>query len=132
MREPYELYQRLTIREREILSMLPQSLSVKQIARDLSLSRFTINQHIRSVYLKIGATNRIEAVVFYLGYLAHQGSTSDGTRLEDGKSFNCSREASADPCRRLVCMVGRFCEMKAKGRDTEHCHSVMDRSGDEL
>lgn len=52
----------LTEREIEILTLLPDSLSISEIARELYLSPNTIKTHTRSIYRKLGATSRAEAV----------------------------------------------------------------------
>lgn len=51
----------LTPREREILTLLAQGRANKDIARELALTEITIKSHLRSVYRKIGVTNRTQA-----------------------------------------------------------------------
>jgi DNA-binding NarL/FixJ family response regulator len=57
-----ELIEQLTPREREILELLAQGLANKQIALELEISEHTVKFHISSIYAKLGATNRMEAV----------------------------------------------------------------------
>lgn len=52
----------LTPRETEILQYVAQGLTNKQIARNLSISEHTVKFHISSIYSKLGASNRTEAV----------------------------------------------------------------------
>lgn len=52
----------LTERESEILSLLAQRLSNKEIAARLSITPGTVKQHISHIFEKFGATNRREAV----------------------------------------------------------------------
>ncbi len=52
----------LTPREREVLQLLARGLANKQIAAQLGLSENTVKFHISSVYAKLGAGNRAEAV----------------------------------------------------------------------
>jgi two-component system, NarL family, response regulator YdfI len=52
----------LTPRESEILQHVAQGLTNKQIAWKLSISEHTVKFHISSIYSKLGATNRTEAV----------------------------------------------------------------------
>jgi DNA-binding NarL/FixJ family response regulator len=59
----------LTPREKEVLQLLAQGLPNKQIAQRIGISENTIKYHISSIYSKLGASNRTEAV--RLG--AHQG-----------------------------------------------------------
>jgi DNA-binding NarL/FixJ family response regulator len=55
-------FEPLTPREGEILQHLAQGLTNKQIAWKLSISEHTVKFHISSIYGKLGATNRTEAV----------------------------------------------------------------------
>ena len=59
----------LTPREKEVLQLLAQGLPNKQIAQRIGISENTIKYHISSIYSKLGASNRTEAV--RLG--AHRG-----------------------------------------------------------
>jgi DNA-binding NarL/FixJ family response regulator len=52
----------LTAREREVLELLSQGLSNKQIARALTISEHTVKFHVSSLYAKLGATSRADAV----------------------------------------------------------------------
>lgn len=57
-----ELIEELTPREMEVLQLLAQGLANKQIAHELEISEHTVKFHISSIYAKLGATNRTEAV----------------------------------------------------------------------
>ncbi len=52
----------LTEREREVLQRIAQGLANKQIAAALGISEHTVKFHLSSIYNKLGATNRTEAV----------------------------------------------------------------------
>jgi DNA-binding NarL/FixJ family response regulator len=52
----------LTEREVEVLILLGQGLANKQIASELEISEHTIKFHVSSIYGKLGANNRAEAV----------------------------------------------------------------------
>lgn len=52
----------LTDREIEVLQLLAQGLANKQIAQMLNISTHTVKFHVSSIYNKLGATNRTEAV----------------------------------------------------------------------
>lgn len=56
------MYESLTERENEVLQLLAQGLANKQIALALGISEHTVKFHISSIYAKLGATNRTEAV----------------------------------------------------------------------
>ncbi len=52
----------LTPREREVLELLSEGLSARQVARRLSLSERTVNTHVANLYRKLGVSNRVQAV----------------------------------------------------------------------
>lgn len=54
--------QALTKRELEVLRLLFEGLTARQIAKRLGLSERTVNTHVANVYRKLGASNRIEAI----------------------------------------------------------------------
>jgi NarL family two-component system response regulator YdfI len=56
------LVEPLTARETEVLQHLAQGLANKQIAALLSISEHTVKFHVSSIYSKLGAANRTEAV----------------------------------------------------------------------
>ena len=59
---PEPLDEPLTARELEVLALLSQGLPNKLIARDLSISEHTVKFHISSIYTKLGASSRTDAV----------------------------------------------------------------------
>ena len=62
--EPIRLEEgeRLTTREREILTLLSEGHQNKIIASDLSLSEHTVKVHLQNLYRKLGVHNRTQAV----------------------------------------------------------------------
>lgn len=52
----------LTAREREVLLLLSEGLSNKLIARRLQISEHTVKFHVSSIYAKLGAASRTDAV----------------------------------------------------------------------
>ena len=52
----------LTQRESEVLQLLAQGLANKQIAVSLGISEHTVKFHVSSIYSKLGASSRTEAV----------------------------------------------------------------------
>ena len=52
----------LTERELEILGLVSEGLSVKQVATRLSLSPRTVETHLSKLYRKLGARNRVQAL----------------------------------------------------------------------
>jgi DNA-binding NarL/FixJ family response regulator len=53
----------LSAREREILTLVGQALSNRQIAARLSLTEATVKRHLRNVFVKLDAVSRIDAVI---------------------------------------------------------------------
>ncbi|MFT4289414.1 response regulator transcription factor [Nocardioides sp.] len=52
----------LTERESVVLAGLADSMSMEQLAQSLYVSRNTLKSHTRSLYLKLGAHSREEAL----------------------------------------------------------------------
>jgi DNA-binding CsgD family transcriptional regulator len=52
----------LSEREAEVLRLVAQGLSSKAIARHLILSPSTVNQHVKSIFNKLGVDTRAQAV----------------------------------------------------------------------
>jgi DNA-binding NarL/FixJ family response regulator len=57
-----DLVEPLTERESEVLQLLAQGLANKQIGVQLEISEHTVKFHVSSIYAKLGASNRAEAV----------------------------------------------------------------------
>src|SRR5690348_8971510 len=53
----------LTCRESDVLRLLARGLSNRLIARTLDISEKTVKNHLSSIYLKIGATDRTQAAL---------------------------------------------------------------------
>jgi DNA-binding CsgD family transcriptional regulator/GAF domain-containing protein len=64
MEEPDPLLQRLTQREREVLTHIVQGLTNKEIAAQLYLSPDTVKNHVVHIMEKLGAQDRTQAAVF--------------------------------------------------------------------
>jgi DNA-binding NarL/FixJ family response regulator len=62
--EPTVILERgpLTDRELEVLNLLAKGLANKQIAVSLGISEHTVKFHVSSIYSKLNATNRAEAI----------------------------------------------------------------------
>ncbi len=56
--------QDLTDREREVLSLLAQGLSTRDIAQTLSISPSTARNHIQNILHKLNVHSRLEAVAY--------------------------------------------------------------------
>ena len=58
--------EKLTPREQEILELLAKGYSDKEISQALGISEHTVNGHIKSIYVKLQAHSRAQAVAEYL------------------------------------------------------------------
>lgn len=52
----------LTEREKEVLQLLATGLTYGKIARELVVSPETIKMHLKKVYRKLNASNKVEAI----------------------------------------------------------------------
>ncbi|MEN6351710.1 MAG: response regulator transcription factor [Syntrophomonas sp.] len=62
-----EIIAALTVREREVLSLLGRSYSNQEIAETLCLSESTVKTHLRNVFHKLRVRNRSEAIALLYG-----------------------------------------------------------------
>lgn len=53
----------LTARQQDVLRALAQGSSNKQIARAMGISPTTVKKHLEAIFARMGATNRVQAVV---------------------------------------------------------------------
>lgn len=60
--EEREARSSLSSREQEVLVMISKGLTNKEIARVLSISQFTVRNHVNHILEKLGASDRTEAV----------------------------------------------------------------------
>ncbi len=58
---------RLTLREREILRLIDDGLSNKEIAQRLSLQTKTVKNHVSNILAKLGVSNRAAAAAALRG-----------------------------------------------------------------
>jgi LuxR family maltose regulon positive regulatory protein len=56
------VFEELTAREEAVLYLLPGELSAREIGSELGVTRNTIKTHTKSLYRKLGAAGRREAV----------------------------------------------------------------------
>jgi DNA-binding NarL/FixJ family response regulator len=61
-RESSEAASRLTPREREVLSLLADGRTVRQMGRLLGISPRTVERHVTALYRKLAVTSRVQAV----------------------------------------------------------------------
>jgi DNA-binding NarL/FixJ family response regulator len=61
-REGAEVAALLTPRELEILTLLADGLTMRQVARRLAISARTVETHVAKIYRKLGVRTRVQAV----------------------------------------------------------------------
>lgn len=61
--QPLPVLQKLTERELEILMLVAKGLSRTKIAKMLTISHYTVADHIRNIYQKLNIHSRVEAVL---------------------------------------------------------------------
>ncbi|HJT58814.1 MAG TPA: response regulator transcription factor, partial [Ktedonobacteraceae bacterium] len=77
-----EITEALTERETEVLQLLAQGRSNKEIARDLHVVEDTVKVHVKHILAKLGVQSRTQAVLcaMRLGLVP----TGQGKRLRNG------------------------------------------------
>ncbi|HEX7113757.1 MAG TPA: response regulator transcription factor [Steroidobacter sp.] len=61
--DPRTGHRALTPREREVLALLAEGLALKLVAARLGISEHTVKTHVGSLYEKLGASSRAEAIM---------------------------------------------------------------------
>jgi NarL family two-component system response regulator LiaR len=74
LRQPRPMYETLTQREREVLSLVIKGLGNAEIADSLTVSLSTAKSHVSSVLAKLGVSSRIEAIVMVLEHNINWGA----------------------------------------------------------
>jgi two-component system, NarL family, response regulator LiaR len=63
---PPDPLQPLSPRERDVLRLIAQGHSNRQIARDLAIGEETVKTHVRGILTKLGLQDRVQAAIFAL------------------------------------------------------------------
>ncbi|MDG1206951.1 MAG: response regulator transcription factor, partial [Pseudomonadales bacterium] len=59
--EDLKMLEQLTVREKEILSLIAKGWGVKEVGNLLEISTNTVSQHVKNLYSKLNVHNRAEA-----------------------------------------------------------------------
>lgn len=80
----YNCFERLSRRERQVLSSLMRGQSVREISRDAYVSVPTVRSQIRSILVKLGVSSQLGAVVlaYRSGWEAAEPDVEAGTERE--------------------------------------------------
>src|SRR3990172_2472917 len=76
--EAYPSAEALTEREKELLDLIKQGDSNKEIAQRLYLSVHTVEVHLRNIYSKLGVRSRLQAALRQESRVKGQGSGEQG------------------------------------------------------
>ena len=74
IRQPRPMFQSLTPREREVLSLMVEGKGNSEIADTLTISLSTTKSHVSSVLAKLGASSRTEVIVMILEHNFNWGT----------------------------------------------------------
>ena len=64
-------YDRLSVRERQVLDLAAEGMTTSQVAGHLSISTLTVRTHFKNIYSKLGVNSRTEAVIFAIQHKMH-------------------------------------------------------------
>ena len=57
-----DVYQAITIREKEVLNFLARGMTYKGISEKMEVSPETVKKHLKNIYRKLNVQNKIEAL----------------------------------------------------------------------
>jgi DNA-binding CsgD family transcriptional regulator len=78
----------LTARERQVARMLLAGATTEHIAERMVISRHTLRDHIKTIYVKFGVTSRPEftALLLHEETIPHRGGTDDELARTGGET----------------------------------------------
>ena len=75
----------LTEREQQILHLIAEGLTNREISRDLFISEATVENHIHHIFVKLGISNRAQAVA--RAFQSRMVLQNDGMKNEGNPSW---------------------------------------------
>lgn len=64
--------EQLSIRQRQVLRLVGQAMTTKEIGRELKISPRTVEVHINEVRNKLGVRNKVEMALYAHGIILNQ------------------------------------------------------------
>lgn len=74
IREPTPIFEELTPREAEVLSLMVKGMGNNEIAKVLVISPYTVKSHVGSILARLGVASRTEAIVKVLDHNLNLGA----------------------------------------------------------
>jgi DNA-binding NarL/FixJ family response regulator len=78
---PVHEYEKLSLREKEVLDCLANGFLYREIAEKLSISYTTVHTHIRHIYDKLHVQSRTQAVTKHLQHLGGSNAKADKVKI---------------------------------------------------
>jgi DNA-binding NarL/FixJ family response regulator len=78
--------ERLSEREQEVMGLIAQAYTNRQIARQLGIAEGTVKRHVNSIFNKLGAVSRLDAANRY-GYPSSPAATASHRSSSSALSF---------------------------------------------
>ncbi len=87
---PAKMHDSLSPREREILALIADGQSNKEIARSLGITPETVKSHLKHIFVKLAVTKRSQAVQrAHTLDVIYQPSSTDGTEVTVNSGHSC-------------------------------------------
>jgi len=75
----------LTPREQQVVALVSEGLSNRQVARELILSEHTVKKYLFRIFEKLGSSNRVELVLYAVHHASMQQSNTEYISADVGR-----------------------------------------------